>query len=166
MTAALKEKEIHQPEPDLDSLEDAELVRIIYENSRGSIAQRAWHAYMERQTVRELKNSMEKSRFAETRKLGQQQRRTNAEMMRDYWKKSVIHAHLAGYVKREELIPALVKATAGRGFKGKGGSIREGTVRRWLTDEMYDELGKEANALREQGVTSDSYDDYLHKQQQ
>lgn len=153
-----------EQQEDLSALHPAELAKLLYQQARPSA--RAMEIYQELSTklaLEDIKRSMTKSRWDEVRRTGSEARQSNAERMREAWKHSAILTHLSGYMTREQIIAALVKFNEKR-FRGRGSWVGERSVRAWLTVEMDEQLRREADALRIQGITAEVYEQELRKQ--
>lgn len=155
MAAVLKQPEI---EEDLSQLESAELLKLLYGETRSAKAQALYQELMSRQALEDMKKSMSQSRWAETQKNGPAQVKTNAEQMRDKWRRRAIHRLLAGYLTREQIINELEDFSRGR-YRGKCGDIKASTIEKWLTKAQEISIRLEVDRERLQGVTAANYEE-------
>lgn len=157
MGAALKAEQLKAPE-NLSELHTVELAKILYEESRGS--SRAMAAYQEilsRQALEDLKRTMGASKWAENKLKGPEATRTNAELMRDDWRRTVTRLLLIGHMTRKQLVSTLAEYSKGR-YRGKHGQhIEASTIERWLTVITELQIRRDVDQLRAQGVTATTY---------
>lgn len=158
MTALAKQKE---PEPelqeDLAALHPAELAKQLYELTRGSSqAMAIYQELSSRLALEDMKRSMNRSKWDEVKKQGPEQTRTNAERMRDDWRRTITRLLLVGYMTRKQLTDTLLEYSKGR-YRGKCGDVKESTIRDWLTAAMELSIRQEVDRLRALGVTAATY---------